>query len=69
VTTDEPSRSVRLWKRRIGVPAHYFGVSALKAALGRLADHADVDAGRIGAISFCLGHCQLIAVRSLFSHS
>ena len=27
----------------------------LKAALGRLAGHPEVDAGRIGAIGFCLG--------------
>jgi carboxymethylenebutenolidase len=33
----------------------YFGVPALRAALGRLADHPEVDAGRIGAIGFCLG--------------
>ncbi|MGA9159741.1 MAG: dienelactone hydrolase family protein, partial [Actinomycetota bacterium] len=33
----------------------YFGVPALKAALGRLADHHEVDARRIGAIGFCLG--------------
>ncbi len=33
----------------------YFGVPALKAALGRLADRPEVDAGRIGAIGFCLG--------------
>ena len=33
----------------------YFGVPALKAALGRLANHPEVDAGRIGAIGFCLG--------------
>jgi carboxymethylenebutenolidase len=33
----------------------YYGVPALKAALGRLASHPEVDAGRIGAIGFCLG--------------
>jgi carboxymethylenebutenolidase len=33
----------------------YFGVPALKGALGRLANHPQVDAGRIGAIGFCLG--------------
>src|SRR4029450_8100110 len=33
----------------------YYGVSALKAALGRLADQPEVDAGRIGAIGFCPG--------------
>ncbi len=33
----------------------YFGVPALRAALGRLADHHEVDAGRMGAIGFCLG--------------
>ncbi len=33
----------------------YYGVPALKAALGLLADHPEVDAGRIGAVGFCLG--------------
>jgi carboxymethylenebutenolidase len=33
----------------------YHGVPALKAALGRLAGHPQVDAARIGAIGFCLG--------------
>lgn len=33
----------------------YYGVPALKAALGELADRPDVDAGRIGAVGFCLG--------------
>ena len=33
----------------------YYGVPALKAALGRLASHPEVDAARIGAIGFCLG--------------
>jgi carboxymethylenebutenolidase len=33
----------------------YYGVPALKAALGELAGHPDVDGGRIGAIGFCLG--------------
>jgi dienelactone hydrolase len=33
----------------------HFGVPALKAALGRLADHHEVDAGRMGAIGFRLG--------------
>jgi carboxymethylenebutenolidase len=33
----------------------YFGVPALKVALGRLADRPEVDPGRIGAIGFCLG--------------
>jgi carboxymethylenebutenolidase len=33
----------------------YFGVSALKAALGRLADDPEIDAARIGAVGFCLG--------------
>ena len=33
----------------------HYGVPALKAALGRLAGHAEVDAARIGAIGFCLG--------------
>jgi dienelactone hydrolase len=34
---------------------NYYGVPALKAALGRLAGHPEVDANRIGAIGFCLG--------------
>ncbi len=33
----------------------YYGVPALKAALGRLASHPEVDAGRVGAVGFCLG--------------
>jgi carboxymethylenebutenolidase len=33
----------------------YYGVPALKAALGRLASHPEVDAARIGAVGFCLG--------------
>ena len=33
----------------------YYGVPALKVALGRLASHPEVDAARIGAIGFCLG--------------
>jgi carboxymethylenebutenolidase len=33
----------------------HYGVPALKAALGRLAGHPEVDAARIGAIGFCLG--------------
>jgi carboxymethylenebutenolidase len=33
----------------------YYGVPALKAALGRLAGHPEVDAAKIGAIGFCLG--------------
>lgn len=33
----------------------YYGVPALKAALGRLASHPGVDAARIGAVGFCLG--------------
>jgi carboxymethylenebutenolidase len=33
----------------------YFGVPALKAALGRLADYPEIDAARIGAVGFCLG--------------
>jgi carboxymethylenebutenolidase len=33
----------------------YFGVPALKAALGRLADRPEVESGRLGAIGFCLG--------------
>lgn len=33
----------------------YFGVPALKAALGQLAGHPAVDGDRIGAIGFCLG--------------
>jgi carboxymethylenebutenolidase len=34
---------------------NYYGVPALKAALGRLASHPKVDAARIGAAGFCLG--------------
>lgn len=33
----------------------YYGVPALKAALGRLAGHQEVDAARVGAVGFCLG--------------
>lgn len=33
----------------------YYGVPALKAALGRLAAHPAVDATRTGAVGFCLG--------------
>jgi carboxymethylenebutenolidase len=33
----------------------YYGVPALKSALGQLASRSEVDAGRIGAIGFCLG--------------
>jgi carboxymethylenebutenolidase len=33
----------------------HFGVPAVRAALGRLADRPDVDAARVGAIGFCLG--------------
>ena len=33
----------------------YYGVPALKAALGRLAGHPGVDPARIGAVGFCLG--------------
>jgi carboxymethylenebutenolidase len=33
----------------------YFGVPALKAALGRLANRPEVDAARVGAVGFCLG--------------
>jgi carboxymethylenebutenolidase len=33
----------------------YYGVPALKAALGRLAAHPEVDAARVGAAGFCLG--------------
>jgi carboxymethylenebutenolidase len=34
---------------------NYYGVLALKAALGRVAGHPEVDADRIGAIGFYLG--------------
>jgi carboxymethylenebutenolidase len=34
---------------------NYYGVPALKAALGQLASHPEVDASRIGAAGFCLG--------------
>jgi carboxymethylenebutenolidase len=33
----------------------HYGVPALKAALGQLAAHADVDEQRLGAVGFCLG--------------
>lgn len=33
----------------------HYGVPELKAALGRLAGHPQLDAARIGAIGFCLG--------------
>lgn len=33
----------------------YYGVPALKTALGRLAGHPGVDAARLGAVGFCLG--------------
>lgn len=34
---------------------NHFGVPALKAALGELANRPEVDAGRIGAVGYCLG--------------
>ncbi len=34
---------------------NYYGVPALKDALGELASRADVDADRLGAVGFCLG--------------
>jgi carboxymethylenebutenolidase len=55
---DGRNRAVCMARMFIGGMAgnlDYFGVPALKAALGRLADHPEVDAGRIGAIGFCLG--------------
>lgn len=33
----------------------YYGVPALKQALGRLSGHPEVDGHRVGAIGFCLG--------------
>ena len=33
----------------------HYGVPMLKAALGDLAEHRDVDAARIGAVGFCMG--------------
>jgi carboxymethylenebutenolidase len=33
----------------------HFGVPALKASLGQLADRPEVDANRLGAVGFCLG--------------
>ena len=39
---------------------NYYGVPALKAALGRLAGHPEVDAARIGAIGFCLGGSTIL---------
>jgi len=40
---------------------NYYGVPALKAALGRLAGHPEVDAARIGAGGFCLGGSVVLA--------
>lgn len=34
---------------------NYYGVPALKAALGQLASHPEIDAARTGAAGFCLG--------------
>ena len=34
---------------------NYYGVPALKAALGQLASHPEIDAARSGAAGFCLG--------------
>jgi carboxymethylenebutenolidase len=52
------NRAVCMARMMIGTLAgnlEYFGVPGLKAALGRLAERSEVDAGRIGAIGFCLG--------------
>jgi carboxymethylenebutenolidase len=52
------SRAVCMARMFVGVMAgnlDHYGVPALKAALGRLAGHPQVDAARIGAIGFCLG--------------
>jgi len=55
---DGRNRAVCMARMFVGAMAgnlDHFGVPTLKAALGRLADHPQVDAGRIGAIGFCLG--------------
>ncbi len=52
------SRAACMARMFLGIMAgnlDYYGVSALKAALGRLAGHPEVDADRIGAIGFCMG--------------
>jgi Dienelactone hydrolase family/Universal stress protein family len=41
----------------------YYGVPALKAAVGHLADRTEVDANRIGAIGFCLGGSVVLTYR------
>ena len=55
---DGRNRAVCMARMFVGAMAgnlEHFGVPALKAALGRLADHPEVDPDRIGAIGFCLG--------------
>jgi carboxymethylenebutenolidase len=45
-------------RMRVGALAgnlNYYGVLALKNALGRLASHPEVDAARLGAAGFCPG--------------
>jgi carboxymethylenebutenolidase len=52
------NRAVCMARMFVGAMAgnlDHYGVPALKAALGRLAGHPQVDAARIGAIGFCLG--------------
>jgi carboxymethylenebutenolidase len=45
----------RMFAGAMAANLDYYGVPALKAALGRLAGHPQIDAARIGAIGFCLG--------------
>jgi carboxymethylenebutenolidase len=52
------NRAVCMGRMFVGAMAgnlDHYGVPALKAALGQLAAHPDVDAARIGAVGFCLG--------------
>ena len=52
------NRAVCMARMMVGAMAgnlNYYGVPALKAALGQLASHSEVDAARIGAAGFCLG--------------
>ncbi len=45
----------RMFSGALAGNLNHYGVPALRTALGQLADHPDVDAGRIGAVGFCLG--------------
>jgi carboxymethylenebutenolidase len=42
----------------------YYGVPALKAALGELDDRPEVDSGRIGTIGFRLGGSIVLPARA-----